>query len=152
SNPVVDSAYLTANPALQGKRALEILDAVVDALARHRVMVILDNHRSRGDWCCDQAHGDGLWHTPAYPESSWLADWKFMAARYRGRPNVIGAELRNEIRPDPSQGLTPTWGDGNPQTDWRAAAIRGGDAVLSASPRLLIIVGGLNYQYDLKGV
>ena len=29
---------------------------------------MLDNHRSRGDWCCDTAHGDGLWYTEQYPE------------------------------------------------------------------------------------
>ncbi|GAA3439277.1 hypothetical protein GCM10018954_088980 [Kutzneria kofuensis] len=115
-------------------------------------MVVLDNHRSRGDWCCDEAHGDGLWHTPAYPESSWLADWRFMAQRYRHSPQVIAAELRNEIRPDPSQKLSPTWGDGNPATDWQAAAVRGGNAVLAVNPKLLVIVGGLNYQLDLKGV
>jgi endoglucanase len=152
SNPVVGATYLTANPRLQGKRALQIYDAVVDELGRNGLMVILDNHRSRGDWCCDEAHGDGLWHTPAYPESAWVADWKFMVARYRHRPQVVAAELRNEIRPDPSQGLTPTWGDGNPDTDWRAAAIRGGNAVLSVNPRLLIIVGGMNYQSNLRGV
>lgn len=151
SDPVVDATYLTANPRLQGKRALEIFDIVVDELGRNGLMVILDNHRSRGDWCCDEAHGDGLWHTPAYPESAWIADWTFMAARYRNRPHVVGAELRNEIRPDPSQGLVPTWGDGNPATDWRAAAIRGGNAVLSVNPRLLIIVGGMNYQSNLRG-
>ncbi|MEQ0558092.1 cellulase family glycosylhydrolase [Amycolatopsis sp. NEAU-NG30] len=152
SNPVVADEYLTANPRLRGKRALSILDDVIDALGRHGLMVILDNHRSRGDWCCDEAHGDGLWHTPAYPESAWLADWRFMAARYRDRPQVVAAELRNEIRPDPSQGLRPTWGDGNPATDWRAASERGGDAVLAVNPKLLIITSGLNYQYDLKGV
>lgn len=151
-NPVVEDTYLTANPRLRGRTALSILDSVIDALGRQGIMVILDNHRSRGDWCCDEAHGDGLWHTPAYPESSWLADWRFMAARYRDRPNVVAAELRNEIRPDPSQHLTPTWGDGNPATDWRAASERGGDAVLSVNPKLLIISSGLNYQNNLDGV
>jgi endoglucanase len=64
----------------------------------------------------------------------------------------VAAELRNEIRPDPSQGLVPTWGDGNPRTDWRAAAERGGDTVLKANPRLLIIVGGTDYQGHLRYV
>ncbi|MFY1692834.1 glycoside hydrolase family 5 protein [Plantactinospora sp. WMMB782] len=134
-----------------GSKALPIFDAVVDELGRHGLMVIPNNHRSRGNWCCDEAHGDGLWHTPQYPESAWTEDCKFMVARYRHRPHVIGAELRNEIRPDPSQGLAPTWGDGDPLTDWRAAAIRGGNAVLSVNPRLLIIVGGMDYQSNLRG-
>jgi endoglucanase len=118
-------------------------------------MVILDNHRSRADWCCDEAHGDGLWYTRAYPESAWLADWRTMAARYRHTKNVVAAELRNEIRPDPSLApgpTTATWGDGHPLTDWRAAAERGGNAVLAANPDLLVIVGGTEYQGNLTGV
>lgn len=151
-NPRVDPQLLAANPELKRLRAMEIFDRVVDAIGREGLMVILDNHRSRGDWCCDEAHGDGLWHTPDYPESAWLGDWKMMARRYRDRPFVVAAELRNEIRPDPSLGLKPTWGDGNPRTDWRAAAERGAEAVLAVNPRLLIIVGGIDYQTNLAHV
>ena len=151
-NPVVDPRYLAANPELQGRRALDVLDAVIAALGRQGVMVVLDDHRSRADWCCDTAHGDGLWYTPDYPESAWLADWRTMAARYRSAPNVVAAELRNEIRPEPQLAPGPTeatWGDGDPRTDWRAAAERAGDAVLAVDPRLLVMVGGLDYGANL---
>ena len=154
-NPVVRPDLLAANPRLQGKRALDVLDAVIRELGRNGLMVILDNHRSRADWCCDEVHGDGLWYTREYPESAWIADWRAMARRYRHAHNVVAAELRNEIRPDPSLApgpTTATWGDGNPLTDWRAAAERGGDAVLAANPRLLVIVGGTEYQGNLTGV
>jgi endoglucanase len=151
-DPVVEARYLSANPALKGKTAMAVFDAVVDALGREGLMVILDNHRSRGDWCCDETHGDGLWHTPAYPESAWIADWKAVAARYADRPFVIAAELRNEIRPDPPLGLKPSWGGGDLATGWRAAAMRGGEAVLAVDPRLLIVVGGIGYQTQLGGV
>jgi hypothetical protein len=36
-----------------------------------------------------------------------------LAGRYRGNPTVIGADLDNEPHG------AATWGDGNPQTDWR---------------------------------
>lgn len=150
-NPVIDNRYLSANPDLRGRRALDVLDAVVDALGQQGVMVILDNHRSRADWCCDEAQGDGLWYTAEYPESMWLDSWRTMAERYRDRANVVGAELRNEIRRDPAVG-TPTWGDGNLATDWRLAAERAGNAVLAVDPDLLIVVGGTDYQTDLTGV
>lgn len=151
-DPLVEDRFLAANPKLKGKRALAVFDAVVDAAGRAGLMVVLDNHRSRGDWCCDEAHGDGLWWTSAYPESVWLADWKTMTARYADRPFVVAAELRNEIRPDPSLGLKPVWGGGDPRTDWRAAAMRGAEAVLAVNPRLLIVVGGIDYQSNLRGV
>jgi endoglucanase len=151
-NPVVDVERLAANPQLQGRKALEVLDAVIDELGKGGLLVILDNHRSHGEWCCDEAHGDGLWHTPQYPESIWISHWRAMAARHLHRPHVVAAELRNEIRRDPSQDLAPTWGDGDPRTDWRAAAERGGNAVLEVNPNLLIIVGGIDYQTHLSGV
>ena len=158
-NPIIPDALLSANPALLGKHALEVLDAVIAALAQQGLLVILDNHRSRGDWCCDTAHGDGLWHTAAYPETSFIDDWVGMAQRYRGQPAVIGADLRNEIRgqvPDdvascsdcdvPADAgcacLQPSWGDDNALTDWAAAAERAGNAILAVNPDLLVIVEG----------
>ncbi|MCU1617523.1 MAG: hypothetical protein JWO98_5063 [Frankiales bacterium] len=153
-DPVVPAEYLAANPDLQGSRALDVLDEVVAALGRHGLMVVLDNHRSRADWCCDWIHGDGLWYSPEYPEAAWLADWRTMAARYRLAGNVVAAELRNEIRHEPQLRPGPTeatWGDDHPLTDWRAAAQRGGNAVLGANPDLLVIVGGREFQTNLRG-
>ncbi|MDI7774993.1 glycoside hydrolase family 5 protein [Asticcacaulis sp. EMRT-3] len=151
-NPVVSDARVAANPHLKGQHVLAVYDAVVKALTAQGLMVVLDNHRSRGDWCCDAAHGDGLWYTSLYPEQAWLADWQSMAGRYRANPLVIAAELRNEIRSDATLGTTPNWGSGDRATDWRLAAQRGAEAVLKANPNLLIIVGTPDYQTDLSPV
>jgi endoglucanase len=152
TDPVVDDRWLTANPELRGRHALELLDDVVAALARHGVMVVLDNHRSSADWCCDTEHGDGLWYTPQYPEPAWIADWRTLARRYRDVPAVVGADLRNEIRPAPELAPGPTratWGDGDRRTDWAAAATRAGDAVLAEAPDWLVVVGGLDFSANL---
>ncbi|WP_115720288.1 glycoside hydrolase family 5 protein [Gallaecimonas mangrovi] len=151
-NPKVAAQYLTANPWLKGKSALAVLDAVVTALTERGIAVILDNHRSRGDWCCDGDHGDGLWHTPAYPEQKWMADWLTMAKRYQHNPLVVGYELRNEIRSDHQLKLKPSWGDGNASTDWRLAANKMGNALQQLNPKALIIVGGIDYQGNLNGL
>ncbi|MFT3996731.1 MAG: cellulase family glycosylhydrolase [Asticcacaulis sp.] len=151
-NPVVGDDYLSANPQLKGKRALEVFDAVVKALTDEGLMVIIDNHRSRGDWCCDATHGDGLWWTPDYPEEAWLRDLAFMAKRYARNPRVIGSELRNEIRRDDTLGLKPTWGGGEAKTDWKAAAEKGAEAVLKVAPHHLIFIGTINYQAELTHV
>jgi len=143
-DPVVPSRALTANPDLLGRHGLEVLDQVVAALTRRSIMVILDDHNSDAEWCCGR-DGNELWYNERYPESSWIADWKAMAARYRDDPRVIGADLRNEPR------IRATWG-GPPATDWHAAAERGGNAVLSVNPRLLIFVEGIRYAADLSGV
>ncbi|MGB8261039.1 MAG: glycoside hydrolase family 5 protein [Terracidiphilus sp.] len=142
SNPAVASQLVAANPSLAGRSALEVLDEVVSALTDAGLMVILDNHNSNAEWCCGD-DGNTLWYNSQYPESSWIADWQGMAARYADNPLVIGADLRNEPR------VTATWG-GAAATDWHAAAERGGNAVLGVNPHLLIFVEGVNYALDLS--
>jgi len=139
-NPAVADSALAANPQLRGKHSLGILDAVIAALTRRHIMVVLDDHMSDADWCCSETDGNGLWYNGRYPESAWLADWKFMAQRYKHNPLVIGADLRNELRSGAA------WGGSDPKLDWRAAAERGANAVLSVNPKLLIFIEGPRYS------
>lgn len=144
-NPPVPDYAVAANPQFKGKRAMDVMDAVIDALARAHIMVILDNHMSRADWCCSETDGNGLWYNAEYPESSWLADWRTIVTRYRKQKWVVGADLRNELRSGAA------WGGADPKHDWHAAAERGGNAVLGANPRLLIMVEGPEYSTNLAG-
>ena len=141
-NPVVADYAVKANPKFRGKHALGVLDAVVAALARAHIMVILDNHVSRADWCCSDTDGNGLWYTAEYPEERWLADWQTIVRRYKNRKWVVGADLRNELRSG------ARWGGDDPRLDWHAASERGGNAVLGANPNLLVMVEGPEYSTD----
>jgi len=60
-----------------------------------------------------------------------------LAERYSGVDTVIGVDLHNEPH-GPA-----TWGSEDPDTDWRLAAERAGNAILEAQPNLLIIVQGV---------
>jgi endoglucanase len=162
-NPVVAEADVAANPELTGKTVLEVLDSVVEALAGEGLVVVLDNHRSRGDWCCDTYHGDGLWYTEEYPEEVWLQHWREMTERYLAQPAVIGMDLRNELRAQLAPGVPAACVDCNNPTadcvceyarwgpntgtdrDWASAAERGAEAILQVNPSLLIFVEGADY-------
>ena len=144
-NPPIADYAVKANPQFRGKRALDVMDAVIAALAQAHILVILDNHMSRADWCCSETDGNGLWYNAEYPESQWLADWQTIVARYKHQPWVIGADLRNELRSGAK------WGGSDPRLDWHAAAERGGNAVLDVNPRLLVFVEGPQYSTDLRG-
>ncbi len=144
SNPIVGNYALAANTSMEGENALTILDQVISALTSAGIMVILDNHSSNAEWCCNN-DGNTLWYNTAYPETSWIADWEGMVARYDSNPYVIGVDLRNEPR------VNATWG-GSASTDWHAAAQRGGNAVLGVDSNLLIFVEGISYAGDLSGV
>ena len=144
-NPGVADYAVKANPRFRGKHALDVLDAVIAALARAHILVILDNHVSRADWCCNEKDGNGLWYDADYPEEKWLADWQTIVRRYKHQRWVIGADLRNELRSGAQ------WGGSDPHLDWHAAAERGGNAVLAANPKLLVFVEGPQYSTDFTG-
>lgn len=143
-NPVVPDYAVKANPQFRGKRALDVMDTVVSALARAGIMIILDNHVSRADWCCKDDDGNGLWYSADYPEEKWLADWRAIVLRYRNQKWVVGADLRNELRSGAQ------WGGNDPRLDWHAAAERGGNLVLDANPRILVMVEGPEYSTDFS--
>ena len=124
---------------------MEVMDAVIGALARAHILVILDNHVSRADWCCNEKDGNGLWYSAEYPEEKWLEDWRTIVRRYKRQPWVIGADLRNELRSG------ARWGGSDPLHDWHAAAERGGNAVLGENPDLLVMVEGPEYSTNFTG-
>jgi endoglucanase len=144
-DPIVSDYAVKANPQFKGKHAMQVMDAVIGALANARVMVILDNHVSRADWCCKDTDGNGLWYNAEYPETKWLADWQAIVRRYQKQSWVIGADLRNELRSGAA------WGGSDPKLDWHAAAERGGNAVLAVNPRLLIMVESPEYSTNFTG-
>jgi endoglucanase len=146
SNPIVSSNLTTANPAFNGEHARTIYATLVQDMANAGLMVILDDHNSNAEWCCNGDDGNTLWYNSQYPQSAWISDWQSVTSTFKNIPQVIGVDLRNEPRG------SATWGGGNSATDWHAAAELGGNAVLSADPRMLIFVEGTNYATDLAGV
>lgn len=113
-------------------------------------MVILNCHTSTSQWCCSNDDGDGLWWSREYPEYKFFSSTEDLAKRYKDNQRVIGIDLRNQLRK--AHGLDPTWGDGNPVTDWKRAAKISGELALKQAPHWLVFVAGLNYQLDLSAV
>jgi endoglucanase len=124
------------NPDLQGLSGLQIMDLVIQRAGERGLKIIVDRHRP------DASGQSALWYTDKVSEQKWIDDWIMLASRYRGNPTVIGADLDNEPHGAAS------WGDGNPKTDWRAAAERAGNAVLQTNPDWLIFVEGIEHQGD----
>ena len=124
----------TLNPDLKGLQGLALMDKIVQGAHDDGLKIILDRHDTTAD------ERPALWYTDHISQDRWISDWTMLAKHYRGNDTIIGADLANEPH-GPS-----TWGDGNASTDWRLAAERAGNAVLSANPNWLIIVEGVE-QY-----
>ncbi|RPJ25640.1 MAG: glycoside hydrolase family 5 protein [Chloroflexi bacterium] len=134
----------TINPDLEGLTSLQVMDKIIAGADARGLKIILDNHRSTSG---GGPESGGLWYTNEYPESSWIADWKRLAIRYKNNAAVIGVDLRNEP-------YGACWGCGDSSKDWRLAAEKAGNAILSVNPNLLIIVEGVseyNGQYTWWG-
>ncbi|MEU3794720.1 cellulase family glycosylhydrolase [Streptomyces fructofermentans] len=127
------------NADLQGLSPLQIMDRIVAHAGRDGLKVVLDRHRP------DAAGQSALWYTQAVPESTWIANLKALAARYRDDPTVVGIDLHNEPH-DPA-----CWGCGDTARDWRLAAQRAGNAVLSVNPELLVLVEGVQTFEGVSG-
>ncbi|UQU67872.1 cellulase family glycosylhydrolase [Couchioplanes caeruleus] len=128
------------NPDLVGLSPLQILDKVVAYAGSKGMRIILDRHRPTA------AGQTALWYTSAVPESTWISNWQMLARRYAGNTTVIGADLHNEPH---AEGTNPAatgscWGCGDTARDWRLAAERAGNAILSVQPNWLIFVEGVS--------
>jgi endoglucanase len=119
------------NPDLQGLNGLAILDKLVAGAKARGLRIFLDRHRP------DSGAQSALWYTGQYSEQRWIDDWKMLATHYANEPTVIGADLHNEPH------ANATWGSNAQDTDWRLAAERAGNAILSVNPDWLVIVEGI---------
>ena len=132
------------NADLQGLSSLEVMDRIIAGAESRGLKIILDNHRSTPG---KGPESNGLWYTKEYPESQWISDWKQLVSRYQNSGAVIGVDLRDEPH-------SACWGCDDPSKDWRLAAEKAGNAVLSINPNVLIIVEGVteyNGQYTWWG-
>jgi endoglucanase len=120
-----------SNKELQGKKPIEVMDAVIQEAGRQGLMVLLDSHRLNNQRIPELWYGDG------FTEEDWISTWTMLAERYKNQPNVIGADLKNEPHGKAS------WGTGDKATDWRLAAERAGNAILKVNRNWLIVVEGV---------
>ncbi|MGI5369213.1 cellulase family glycosylhydrolase [Streptomyces iakyrus] len=127
------------NTDLRGLTSLQVLDRIVAYAGQSGLKIVLDRHRP------DAAGQSALWYTASVPESTWITNLKALATRYKGNSTVIGIDLHNEPH-DPA-----CWGCGDTSRDWRLAAQRAGNAVLSVNPQLLIMVEGVQSHNGTNG-
>nr|XP_036588516.1 beta-1,6-galactanase [Colletotrichum truncatum]KAF6799889.1 beta-1,6-galactanase [Colletotrichum truncatum] len=129
---------------------LEVFDAVAAECARQHVYIHLDNHMSRGTWCCSGTDGNGWWGDRDFDVAKWIRGHEYLANRGKQWPSLISIALRNEIR----KVLTDlrlrddayTW------AGWYEYMRLGAEAIHNANEDLIIVFGGLSYGHVIDPV
>lgn len=150
----VPSDLMTANSDLIGATPWQVYQSYVETFTGAGLMVIPNCHLMWPGMCCSDNDGNGLWWNANWPESRFYDAWQAMAAAFSANPRVVGYDLKNEPRKAYINGtwLTPSWGDGNPQTDFQLMYGKAATLIHSVNPDKLIIAEGLNYASDLRPV
>ena len=153
--PVNQLSYLDANlnPEFVGKTSLQALDLWMTEADRQGMYVLLDFHSvsmlgQYPTWFMSSAADTNLiYNKQIYTKENWTRDLAFVAQRYSNLEYFFGIDIYNE----PNGIVRWSVGDKNstnPAYFWKTAAESAAAAVLSANPKLMIFVQGINGNFD----
>jgi hypothetical protein len=127
-----------------------VFDAVAEELAKQQIYVHLDNHISKGMWCCSGTDGNTWWGDTYFSTANWVRGLSYMAEHGKSWRALVSIGLRNEPRePTNNQALSRSaynW------QSWYGYMRQGADAVHKSNPDLLIFLSGMNYDTTLTPV
>ena len=102
---------------------------------------------SKAQWCCSDDDGNAWFGDTHFLVTNWQRGLAYMATHAANWPNAVSIGLRNELR-EPVNATAHPYGWDSWYTNMRAAA----DAVHTANPKLLIFMGGMDYDTTLGPV
>ncbi|KAK7935853.1 glycoside hydrolase family 5 protein [Apiospora marii] len=142
---------LANNPSFtESTTRLEVYDAIAAECAKQEIFVHLDNHMSRGAWCCNTEDGNSWFNDVDFNVDNWTRGLAYMAEHGKSWPALVSIALRNELRsPDSNPELKESsynW------QDWYKYIKQGTEAVHAANPDLLIFLSGLNFDTTMTPV
>lgn len=71
---------LAKNPQFSASTTrLQVFDAVAAELAKQEIHIHLDNHISKGMWCCSSADGNSWWGDTYFNVANWTRGLSYMA-------------------------------------------------------------------------
>ena len=143
--------FLDKNPEFDEQTTrLQVFDAVAEECARQQIYINLDNHMSRGAWCCNTGDGNSWFGDADFDVGNWTRGLAYMAEHGKSWRALTSMSLRNELRsPESNPDLKRTsynW------QDWYENVRRGAGAVHGANADVLVVLSGLDFDTWLTPV
>ncbi|KAF2704288.1 glycoside hydrolase family 5 protein [Pleomassaria siparia CBS 279.74] len=135
--------------ALGSRRVVHtfVFDAVAAELAKQQIYVHLDNHMSKGAWCCSTSDGNSWFGDTYFNADKWKRGLQFMADHTKAWTSMVSIGLRNEFRkPDKAGAQAYNW-----QT-WYTQVVAAANLVNAANPNILIFLSGLDFDTTLSPI
>ncbi|KAI4729504.1 putative endoglucanase E1 [Aureobasidium sp. EXF-10728] len=138
---------LLNNPSFtENTTRLEVFDAIAAEANTEQIYIHLDNHVSKGSWCCSHTDGNAWFNDTYFNTFNWKRGLAFMATHAAASwPAFTSMSLRNELR-------TTATGVGDDYISWYENMIAAADAISTASALPLIFFSGLNYDTQLATI
>lgn len=81
NGPKVLNQLLAKNPQFTASTTrLQVFDAVAAECAKQQIFVHLDNHISKGTWCCSTDDGNSWWGDTYFSAANWTRGLAYMAS------------------------------------------------------------------------
>lgn len=90
NGPKVLGQILARNPSFTAATTrLQVFDAVAAECARQEIYVHLDNHISKGMWCCSTGDGNSWWGDTYFSVANWTRGLGYMAEHVSPVPSSL---------------------------------------------------------------
>ena len=66
---------------------IQVFDLVAAECAKQEIYVLLDNHISKGMWCCSGDDGNTFWGDTYFNTANWVRGLTYMANHVSHRPS-----------------------------------------------------------------
>lgn len=122
------------------KYSFDIWNQAVEWCRENGIKIMIDIHCAT---TASNGHQYPLWYDSNYSYDDWLEALNWVADYYKDDDTIIAIDLKNEPHgKNDGQGMAK-WDDSKDDNNWKYAAERGANAVLSANPNLLVMVEGI---------
>lgn len=122
------------------KYSFDIWNQAVEWCRENGIKIMMDIHSAE---TASAGHQAPLWYTDKYSTDDWLEALNWFADYYKDDDTIIAIDLKNEPHGKKDEGKFAKWDDSTDDNNWKYAAERGAEAVLSANPNLLVMVEGI---------